>query len=377
MKAKWFLWRVSAVVKRLGENTGAGMKNRIVTLLCLALATGFGLNSTAAPLGISVYAAQYTTAVEAGYFFPFPGPAITNISRTLVSPVPIEDALYYSPTADLEAEATTAPLAISAFTSAALGTTLRDRFRWSVAQASGELWFTPLTSETSRITLNFWAWYEAPFYSEGFVRLVDVTTGQQLWHFGWDFEGQGSTVPWVFRPAAPGAPDHTAVLMLDTGFARAHTYQLSMYTATDSNVPDQEQVVMQLSGLEIVPFAFDGFLAPLGGADATGGTFRNPLRTFQSKSTIPVKCILNQQGAPVRVGMHRLQVIKYADESRPGSPIDAKPQGASASGNVFRLTGNEWHFNLDTAATRMGPGVWQLRATLSDGSQHTAWIRIK
>jgi hypothetical protein len=36
-----------------------------------------------------------------------------------------------------------------------------------------------------------------------------------------------------------------------------------------------------------------------------------------------------------------------------------------------------WHFNLDTRATGMSLGLWQLLATLSDGSQHAAWIQLK
>jgi hypothetical protein len=32
------------------------------------------------------------------------------------------------------------------------------------------------------------------------------------------------------------------------------------------------------------------------------------------------------------------------------------------------------HFNLDTKATGMTTGTWQLKPTLSDGSTHTAWV---
>jgi hypothetical protein len=39
--------------------------------------------------------------------------------------------------------------------------------------------------------------------------------------------------------------------------------------------------------------------------------------------------------------------------------------------------GSEWHFNLDTRATGMSVGKWQLLVTLSDGSRHSVWIQIK
>jgi hypothetical protein len=49
---------------------------------------------------------------------------------------------------------------------------------------------------------------------------------------------------------------------------------------------------------------------------------------------------------------------------------------SATTGNQFRLTDGQWHFNL---STRMGfsTGTWKLIATLSDGSQHFVWITIK
>jgi hypothetical protein len=58
-------------------------------------------------------------------------------------------------------------------------------------------------------------------------------------------------------------------------------------------------------------------------------------------------------------------------------PIDATPQEAVTSGNQFVLRGDEWHFNLDTKATGLTKGIWQLIATLSDGTEHTVWIQGK
>ncbi len=76
-------------------------------------------------------------------------------------------------------------------------------------------------------------------------------------------------------------------------------------------------------------------------------------------------------------GIHRLQVLKYTDQTTASDPIDATPTDAATTGDEFRLTGGEWHFNLDTQATGMSAGIWLLRATLSDGSQHSVWIQIK
>jgi uncharacterized repeat protein (TIGR03803 family) len=125
------------------------------------------------------------------------------------------------------------------------------------------------------------------------------------------------------------------------------------------------------------PVGFSGFHAPIGGADATGGSFASPLRTFKLNSTIPIKFTLACGGSPLLTGVHTLQAIKYSDETTAGTAIDATPTEGATSGNQFRRAGSEWHFNLDTRATVLKAGIWLLRTTLSDGSQHSAWIQIK
>jgi hypothetical protein len=125
------------------------------------------------------------------------------------------------------------------------------------------------------------------------------------------------------------------------------------------------------------PLGFTGFLSPIGGADATGGSFASPLRTFKLNSTIPVKFTATCGSSPVLSGIHRLQVIKYTSQTVAGTPIDATPTDAATTGDQFVLEGGEWHFNLDTKDTGMTAGIWLLQATLSDGSRHTVWIQVK
>ncbi|MBI2927689.1 MAG: FG-GAP repeat protein [Verrucomicrobia bacterium] len=125
------------------------------------------------------------------------------------------------------------------------------------------------------------------------------------------------------------------------------------------------------------PLGFTGFLPPIGGADVTGGSFTDPLRTFKVNSTIPVKWRAFCGSDMVSTGTHTLQAIKWSSQTNPDPPIDATPTDAATTGNQFRLTGDEWHFNLDTQATGLSAGIWQLIATLSDSSQHSVWIQIK
>lgn len=122
---------------------------------------------------------------------------------------------------------------------------------------------------------------------------------------------------------------------------------------------------------------FSGFLSPIGGGDAMGGSSVGPLRTFKSGSTIPVKFTASCGDMPVLTGVHKLQIFKYSAATTAGTPIDATPQNGPTLGNEFRLTDGHWQLNLDTKATGMSPGIYQLIATLSDRSKHDVWIQIK
>jgi hypothetical protein len=121
---------------------------------------------------------------------------------------------------------------------------------------------------------------------------------------------------------------------------------------------------------------FVGFLPPIDGADATGGSFSDPVRSFKLGSTIPVKFTASCGGSAVLTGVHTLQAIKYNSIIDSDPPIDATPTDNATTGNQFRLTGSEWHFNMSTK-TGFSQGTWKLVATLSDGSKHEVWITIK
>lgn len=125
------------------------------------------------------------------------------------------------------------------------------------------------------------------------------------------------------------------------------------------------------------PLDFAGFLAPVGGADTTGGSFAIPVGTFKSGSTIPVKFMAWCDGVLVTTGVHKLQAVKYASATMAGELIDATSRDSATTGNQFRWAGDQWHFSLDTRATGLSSGIWQLIATLSDASQHRVWIQVK
>jgi hypothetical protein len=127
-------------------------------------------------------------------------------------------------------------------------------------------------------------------------------------------------------------------------------------------------------------FAFNGFYSPIGGSEenGNGGSFADPVRAFKLGSTIPVKfgATWLNGGAPLITGVHTLQAFKYSNATTSDPVIDASPTDSATTGNEFRLTSPDWHFNLSTKVG-FSAGTWLLRATLVDGSTHTVWITIK
>jgi len=126
--------------------------------------------------------------------------------------------------------------------------------------------------------------------------------------------------------------------------------------------------------------AFNGFLPPIGGSVETGngGDFANPVRAFKLNSTIPVKFNAICFGVPLTTGVHTLSATKYSNSTDSDPSIDATPTDAATTGNQFRLTDSEWHFNMNTKGLgNNGQGTWLLQATLFDGSKYTVWVGIK
>jgi len=228
--------------------------------LGLLVLLGFALRVGAAGLPINILDTQYTNSVSvAGLIRPegsgpfnFPKDYIgTNYVRTSVSANPVSDSIYHPVSGVLEAEANAGLFSISVLTAA---DGRNDALRLSSnARASSELWFSPLTSETTPINLQFSGWNQW-YYSGGSVSLFDVTSGEEVWNFWWQGSIQG-TVPWTFDDLEPGVLVHTANLMLETDFIAGNTYKLSMHTGSTSVPADSQRILIELSGFDpiVVP----------------------------------------------------------------------------------------------------------------------------
>jgi len=223
--------------------------------LGLILLLGFALRAGAAGLPINILNTQYTNSVSvAGLIRPegsgpfnFPQDYIdANHLRTSISTEPVSDSMYHPVSGILEAEANAGLFRISVLT-AADGRNDALRLR-SNARASSELWFSPLTSETTTINLQFSGWNQW-YYSSGRVSLFDVTSDDEVWNFWWEGFTQG-TVPWVYQDPEPGGPRETATLMLETDFIAGNSYKLSMHAGSTSVPADRQRILIELSGLD-------------------------------------------------------------------------------------------------------------------------------
>jgi hypothetical protein len=159
------------------------------------------------------------------------------------------------------------------------------------------------------------------------------------------------------------------------------TYAIQQNTLSISNVSNYTLTYIGANLTITTGFAFNGFHSPIGGSveNGNGGNYANPLKSFKLGSTIPVKFGASwlNGGAALITGIHTLQAIKYSNSTDSDPPIDATPTDAATTGNQFRLTSTDWHFNLSTKGNGFTAGTWLLRATLVDGSEQTVWISIK
>jgi hypothetical protein len=146
------------------------------------------------------------------------------------------------------------------------------------------------------------------------------------------------------------------------------------YTVTDANGC---QAVTTITVAPPPPYGFNGFLPPIGGADATGGTAWDSIRTFKLGSTIPFKFIATCNGNPITTGVHTISLQKVSGAIDTGDTVIPGSTDAASTGNQFRLSDGQWHFNVNTKTSDFSAGTWRATATLSDGSTHTAYISLK
>jgi hypothetical protein len=280
--------------------------------------------------------------------------------------------------------------AIGVFKGSGAGTT-------TIADTSGSLaWFQPLPSINANGTVAFFGGNDAGGWGiftgdGGPVTLIADNSGQML-GFGPPSINNEGRVAWLgsLNTGELGiytGPDPVSDKVIQTG----DFLDGSIVDDLDFNHPrgmnDRGQLAFRAIFEDgrigiyradpVLPLTFIGFLAPISGADQTGGSFSAPKCDFKMGSTIPVKFRITKGSESVMTGRHSLQITKYRDELTTVTTLAGVWQGQPTKGNEFRLAEGHWQFNLDTRATGMSVGIWLLTAHLSDGSKHSVWIQIK
>ena len=137
----------------------------------------------------------------------------------------------------------------------------------------------------------------------------------------------------------------------------SHTITL---TVNDGQVSASDKVVIN------VVYAFGGFLTPLA---------ENSRTDFHLGSVVPVKFQLtNASGAALTSAVARITLQKVSGDVPVGDPIDGVSVSSADSGNLFRVNGDKYSFNLSTKS--LSTGTWRIQAVLDDGTVHSIQIGL-
>ncbi len=120
-------------------------------------------------------------------------------------------------------------------------------------------------------------------------------------------------------------------------------------------------------------FTFVGFAPPVGTAvDPSIVCSTTPAVTRNFGDTVPLKFQLFLNNAVVKTA-----VAFVSAQQCGGQPVQKDLGQGSVPTNQFRFdpTGNQYVFNLDTSV--LAPGIWQINASISDGSVHSVLIQLR
>lgn len=176
--------------------TGLARRNfssiiRVSPFLTLAFA------STGYPVPIYVLNTQNTVAVmiAAGGGYP-------QFTDSQSSQAPISDSLYTTNTqaylsypAGYSYPMCTANADLLAVSGMTTFNQVNEQIS-SSAYVESDLWFSPVTSQTATINIQYFAVGAAisEAYTAGNVSLLDVTSGNEVWNYGWDYYIMGRII---------------------------------------------------------------------------------------------------------------------------------------------------------------------------------------
>jgi hypothetical protein len=109
-----------------------------------------------------------------------------------------------------------------------------------------------------------------------------------------------------------------------------------------------------------------------------GEEFMEPvslLKPFKLGSTVPVKIgFCDASGVAVASAVVRLFLYPVSMRCPGGADRNQSP-GSGDTGNLFKVSGDEYHYNLNTK--NLAQGTYQIRAVLDDGTIRTVPLALK
>ena len=131
-------------------------------------------------------------------------------------------------------------------------------------------------------------------------------------------------------------------------------------TVSDGHTSATDTVVIN------VRYAFGGFLPPLTAGSRT---------TFRLGSVIPVKFHLSYaSGASATSAIARITLQQYSGSDPVGVAVEGVSVSSADSGNLFRLNGDTYSFNLSTKL--LSAGTYAIQAVLDDGTTQSIEIGL-
>jgi hypothetical protein len=223
---------------------------------------------SASPLQIQITDQQFSTYTHSrladyAYVPPNPDPAhCAIVSNRLSSSQTLSDSVYsstwdysqnnYSGPTRLEVKAEADQFRLETFAQSAGGD---QSLGGAVAAAMSRITFNSLVNGSGTFTIDLLGWRQ--YYGAQFIRLTDLTLGQEIWSYGSDGMGYaperlerllpaGTTYQneLLWSPTGMGN-ECFAQVQLDTLLNTTSTYELTLFSTVESQPPETERIVME------------------------------------------------------------------------------------------------------------------------------------
>jgi hypothetical protein len=241
-----------------GSLIATGFRMRVVAPLLALVALVVAVPADASPIGVTILSAEFATTVS---ITENSGLATT---RSTFSSAPTTDSLTVPVSSVVQAQFPGIPPEVGAFADSGLLRVATDTTSFSLltplyssmSVAGANLLFSPVVDGIATFGIDLTVGGSAPDWSEGSVRLIDVSVGQELWAYGWDFSiarvSEVDPFEVIFgTPLFLSALYGVDVLNVETALQASHQYALTLSLLSQSQ-NDSQHVSIDVTGIHAV-----------------------------------------------------------------------------------------------------------------------------